>query len=159
MGKSRDPMRLTRHVQGLLHTRWGGYAPPTSCTLIPLPSDVCGRDKNPWSASVLAVVPTMRVPENVSWHKDLVYNSMWSLLAEISLWNRAKSDSERIKRVLMTGLGTGVGKVDKQVCADQMILAVKHWVETLPEEVDWSDVMARAKEVQDTIIDPPFKAK
>ena len=92
----------------------------------------------------------MRTPVDVSWHKDLVYNSMWSLLAEISLWNRGKADNERIKRVLMTGLGTGVGNVSKEICAKQMVLAVKHWIRPAPPTPDWSDVAPRAQEVKDT---------
>ena len=140
-------MRLSRHVQASLRARWAGYAPPSSCTLVPLPSDVSGPTKNPWGASVLAVVPTMRFPEPVAWHRDLVYNSMWSLLAEISLWNRT---SKRINRVLMTGLGTGVGEIGVEVCARQMVLAVKHWTQPVLHEPDWEDVLPRVREVEDT---------
>jgi hypothetical protein len=58
----------------------------------------------------MAVIPTMRVPDNVSWHKDLVYNCMWSLLCEIVKWNR-NPNQEPIRTVLSTGLGTGTGYV------------------------------------------------
>ena len=153
MGESKDVKRLTRHVQSQLHTRWSGYAPPASCTLVPLPSDVSGPGKNPWGASVLAVVPTMRVPQDVSWHKDLVYNCMWSLLSEISLWNREKAEGERIGRVLMTGLATGTGKLSTKVCGEQMVLATKHWLQGLPPQLDWADVMPRAKQIEKTFAD------
>ncbi|KAJ3534042.1 hypothetical protein NM688_g7196 [Phlebia brevispora] len=153
MGESGDIMRLSRHVQRHLHTRWGGYAPPSSCTLVPLPPDVSGPEKNPWGARLLAIVPTMRVPEDVHWNKDLVYNCMWSLLAEVSLYNRGKEEGERIERVLMTGLGTGTGQVSKKVCADQMVLATKHWLQGLPSELRWPDVIPRANEIQETFED------
>ena len=146
-GDGEDIMRLSRHVQASLRARWAGYAPPSSCTLVPLPSDISGPTKNPWGASVLAVLPTMRFPESVAWHWDLVYNSMWSLLAEISLWNRS---SEPINRVLMTGLGTGVGEIGAEVCARQMVLAVKHWIQPELQEPDWEDVLERVNEVEGT---------
>lgn len=143
-------MRLTRHVQGYLRRTWGGYAPPSSCTIVPLPSDVSGAGKNPWSARTLAVLPTMRVPQEVSWNKDLVYNCMWTLLCQISLWNRDRKEGEHIHRVLMTGLGTGCGNVAAEVCAKQMVLAVKHWTQDLPHEPEWGDVLPRAKQIEAT---------
>ena len=148
-------MRLTRHVQSSLLSRWGGYAPPSSCTLVPLPSDVSGPGNNPWSARTLAVVPTMPIPEEVAWNKELVYNCMWSLLSEIAVWNRDKAEEVRIKRVLMTGLATGVGKVASEICARQMVLAVKHKAQPLPSEPDWVDVMPRAMEVKHTYSNRP----
>ena len=70
---------------------------------------------------------------------------MWSLLAEISLWNRS---SEPINRVLMTGLGTGVGEIGAEVCARQMVLAVKHWIQPELLKPDWEDVLERVNEVE-----------
>ena len=44
---------------------------------------------------------------------------------------------ERISRVVMTGLGTGTGGVSAERCGRQMVLAVKHYLEGLPEKVRW----------------------
>ena len=35
----------------------------------------------------LAVVPTMRIPESVAWHRDLVYECVWNLLSALERWN------------------------------------------------------------------------
>ena len=151
MGVSHDIARLTHHVQRALRVRWRGFAPPASCTLVDLPSDVSGDGGNPWHARVLAVLPTMRVPDVVDWHRDLVYNSMWALLAEVAQWNRGRAEEEQIKTVLMTGLGTGTGNVSVERCAAQMVLAVKHFQEGWPDEPTWRDVVPAHEEVEETI--------
>jgi hypothetical protein len=57
----------------------------------------------------MATLPTMRTPKDVSWHKDLVYNTMWTFLAELERWNNAlqSGEDDTVRTVLMTGLGTG----------------------------------------------------
>ncbi|OCH95183.1 macro domain-like protein [Obba rivulosa] len=145
-----DEWRLTDHCQLFIRDRWHGYTTPGSCMIIPLQEDVAGKH-NPWNASCTAIVLTIRTPEDVSWHRDIVYNSMWSLLAEISLWNRFCADnSERnmIQTVLMTGLGTRQGGIGAEKAARQMILAVKHFLDDLPFPVRWKDVQTRTKEVE-----------
>lgn len=100
----------------------------------------------------------MRYPEQLTWHKDIVYNTMWSLMAELETWNKKADDEEKkIKKVLMTGLGTGVGKIPSAVCAKQMALAVKHFLYERREEdqrsqaendfLSWDKVLGLAKEV------------
>ncbi|KAI6154628.1 hypothetical protein BKA82DRAFT_82970, partial [Pisolithus tinctorius] len=119
---SKDFHALTRLVQAAIRDRYYGFAPPGSCILVP------GLPPNDFSCKVIAVCPTMRYPEELKWHKDIVYNTMWSLLVELEIWNEKADDEEKkIKKVLMTGLGTGVGKIPSSVCAKQMALAVKHF--------------------------------
>ena len=132
--------------------------PPGSCTIVPLPEDVSGPNKNPWHTTSLAILPTMHTPEDVSWDKDLVYNAMWTLLVEIKRWNLsvgkdgATSGSSSIHTVLMTGLGTGQGGISAKRCAQQMVLAVKHWQQGLPENhVRWEDVQQRNAEIERTM--------
>ena len=86
----------------------------------------------------------MRYAVDVRWHQDLVYNAVWSLLVEIRQWNaehlapRSGDDAHKIiKRVLMTGLGTGYGKVSAARCAQQMI---RHFAQGVPDEADWDNV-------------------
>ena len=106
----------------------------------------------------------MHTPEDVSWHKDLVYNAMWTLLVEIKRWNQGlevgndddgDSSTSNIHTVLMTGLGTGQGGVSVKRCAQQMVLAVKHWQQQqqrLPENhVRWEDVQQRNAEIERTM--------
>lgn len=141
---------LTRCCQTALQQRWRGYAPPASCTIAALPPEVSGEGKNPFATTSIAIVPTMRQPEDVSWHKDLVYNSMWSLLVEIAHWNNAGAGA-RIEKVLMTGFATGTGKVSTEKCAQQMMLAVRHFVQGVPDHADWAEVSPIVKEVQETL--------
>ncbi|EJF56640.1 macro domain-like protein, partial [Dichomitus squalens LYAD-421 SS1] len=157
-GRSADVYALTDHVQATLGTRWGGFAPAGTCTLVPLPAGVSGREGNKWGTHTLAVLPTMKEPEWVGWNRELVYNGMWSLLCEIGRWNEEaegagrdpggsrcleakregeKNGQERIERVVMTGLGTGTGGVSAARCGRQMVLAVKHYLQGLPEKVRW----------------------
>ena len=134
--------------------------PPGSCTIVPLPEDVRGPHKNPWHTTSLAILPTMHTPRDVSWHKDLVYNAMWTLLVEIKRWNQLKkvgkdgTATSNIHTVLITGLGTGQGGISVKRCAQQMVLAVKHWQQQqgLPENhVRWEDVLQRNAEIERTM--------
>jgi hypothetical protein len=100
----------------------------------------------------------MRYPVDVRWHQDLVYNAVWSLLVEIRQWNvdhlvPGPGDAHRkvIKRVLMTGLGTGYGKVSATRCAQQMVLAMKHFAQGVPDEADWDNVSSLIQEVNVTL--------
>jgi len=105
---------------------------------------------NPWGVGIMAIIPTMRVPDDVSWHKDLVYNCTWSLLCEIVKWN-SNPNHHPIRTVLSTGLGTGTGGVDYDQCARQMVLAVKHFQNPLPAYPRWEDVESYGQDVEETI--------
>ena len=167
---------LTDHVQRALRARWNGYAPPGTCTLVGLPEGVSGAGKNAWGTHTLAVVPTMKRPEEVGWNRELVYNGMWALLCEVERWNAAADaraeavasetgaggvdvggpgssvsvSGTRISRVLMTGLGTGAGGVSAERCARQMVLAVKHFEEGVAEHARWETVQRQMEEVEET---------
>ncbi|KAH9913730.1 uncharacterized protein B0H18DRAFT_158211 [Fomitopsis serialis] len=155
-----DIMALTRCAQAALKARHFGFAPPGTCTLVPLTPELRQNPRFP-RCSVLAVCPTMRYPVDVSWHEDLVYNTMWSLLVEVERWNesvnRGEREGESIRKVCMTGLATGVGGVRKEVCARQMILAVKHFLDVTSGEGRkrwaredfpmWNDVLPIAEDV------------
>ncbi|KAG1888180.1 macro domain-like protein, partial [Suillus subluteus] len=147
-----DIWHLTDHCQTYIRDVWHGYIPPGSCMIVPLPDDITSAG-NPWDARALAISPTMRVPDDVSWHQDLVYNAMWSLLVQLDRWNKA-SDAEghvKIQTVLMTGFGTGTGGIDVDKCAQQMMLAVKHFRMPLADHVRWSSVEQRVRDVLGTI--------
>ena len=172
--KTRGFWHISNHVQSYLETQYRGYLPPGSCIIVPLPDDVSGptrfildpdgRDQdaegntgvnygNPWGATSMAVLPTMREPANVEWHQDLVYNCMWTLQVEIEKWNASLSDDKKpISRVLMTGLGTGCGKVPSEKCASQMVLSVKYFNEPVLVQPRWSDVGGRGEFIRSTII-------
>ncbi|KZT09785.1 macro domain-like protein [Laetiporus sulphureus 93-53] len=151
-----DVMALTRCAQAAIKERYYGFAPPGTCTLVQLPELLRQNPQYP-RCRVLAVSPTMRYPIDVHWHKDLVYNTMWSLLTELEHWNEHAAEVDRIESVAMTGLATGVGGIDKELCACQMVLAIKHFLDTRSEEgqkrwaqeefPQWRDVLPIAEEV------------
>lgn len=148
---------LSRHVQRALRARWHGYLPPGSCLIISLPRNVEGDGKQ-FGASSIAVLPTMRYVVDIRWHQDLVYNAMWSLLVEVRRWNadvlaQGLGDTrvKPIERVLMTGLGTGFGRVSAARCAQQMILAIRHFAQGVPEEPNWENVNGMIQEVNGTL--------
>ena len=78
----KDIWALTNTVQDVLKRQHRGFLPPASCTLVPLTPALTAS--NALRCTVLAVVPTMRTPEDVSWHLDIVYDCMWNLLT--ALW-------------------------------------------------------------------------
>jgi hypothetical protein len=148
---------LSRHVQRALHARWHGYIPPGSCLITTLPSEVVGSNGNQFGASSIAIVPTMRYPGDVRWHQDLVYNAVWSLLVEVNRWNADVMDhgagktGHKIERILMTGLATGYGQVSAVRCAQQMMLAISHFVQGVPENADWEAVNDLIGDVNATV--------
>ncbi|KAH8999932.1 macro domain-like protein [Lactarius hatsudake] len=147
---------LTRQVQRALHVQSHGYLPPGSCLITSLPEDLAGINGNRFGASSIAVMPTMRYPVDVRWHQDLIYNVMWNLLVQVTRWNRepgvaGNTGVKKIERILMTGLATGTGRVSAQRCAKQMMLAVRHFTQGVPEYADWVDVDELISDVNATV--------
>jgi len=139
-----DVLAPTAFVQSALYKRWKGFAPPGSCTIIPLKGS--SFENNIHGCAYIALCPTMRRPESVTWNREIVYNLMWSILVSLEQHNAALDDSMqvgtgvRIQKVLMTGLGTGVGGVSSARCAQQMALAVKHFLEASANPEKWSSM-------------------
>ncbi|PGH16746.1 hypothetical protein AJ79_01619 [Helicocarpus griseus UAMH5409] len=155
---------LTHAAQKVLYERWRGYAPPGTCTLVLFPEEIAQTAK--WGCRFVAICPTMRMPENVVWDREVVYKCVWGLLGEVEGWNRrvregkgdgkGKAESDkRIGRVLMPPLAVGVGKVSKERWAGQVVLAMKHFVDALerPERwsrLDWAELGKESFEVSMT---------
>jgi O-acetyl-ADP-ribose deacetylase (regulator of RNase III) len=151
-----DVLAPTAFVQTALYERWKGYAPPGSCTIIPLKGS--SFENNLYECAYIALCPTMRIPESVTWNREIVYNLMWSILISLEQHNAAVAEvgsGIRIQKVLMTGLATGVGGVSSVRCAQQMALAVKHFLEATahPDKwssMNWDDTVASSVEVRRT---------
>ena len=139
-----DVLAPTKFVQAALYKRWKGYAPPGSCTLIPLKGS--SFENNPHECAYIALCPTMRVPESVTWNREIVYNIVWSILVSLEQHNAAVDElteiaaGVRIRKVLMTGLATGVGGVSGQRSAQQMALAIKHFLDASRHPEKWSSL-------------------
>ncbi|KDQ32603.1 hypothetical protein PLEOSDRAFT_1032445 [Pleurotus ostreatus PC15] len=153
---------ITRIAQSVLYSRWKGYAPPGTCTMVPLQATVC--ENNPHKCAYIALVPTMRVPEEVTWNREIVYNCVWSLLNALTHHNESAGEgADKISTVLMTGLGTGVGYISPEVFGKQTALAFKHFLdsEAHPDKwssLQWRDADAYSREVAETYRQPEKKA-
>ena len=133
-----DVLAPTRLAQATLYEHWKGYAPPGSCTLVPLDGSVC--ENNAHGCAFIALCPTMRIPEDVVWNREIVYNCVWSLLITLEQHNRVvelSGGGTSIRRILMTGLATGVGNVSPQRCAQQMALAVRDFIDASQNAGKW----------------------
>ncbi|KAI0363693.1 macro domain-like protein [Pilatotrama ljubarskyi] len=134
-----DSDALTRAAQAVLYKRWRGYAPPGTCTLIPLAGTPCAANR--FDCRFVALCPTMRFPGSVTWHKEIVYNCVWSLLVEIDAHNAVTSGetgTERIETVVMTGLAAGTGAYSPRECAKQTALAFAHFEEASANPEKWA---------------------
>lgn len=120
-----DEDAVTTHCQTYLHAIMNGYQMPGTSLLIPMHPFINNRNH----CKYIAHCPTMRKPGNCRWNKEVVYNCMWNLLCELRRHNTCTNDP--IKRVFITGLGTGIGNFPSEICASQMILAYKHFVRNL----------------------------
>ncbi|KID94493.1 phage tail assembly-like protein, partial [Metarhizium majus ARSEF 297] len=149
-----DYLALTHVAQAKLYDEWCGFAPPGSCTLVRIPDEFRGRSKNVWGTRYIALCPTMRTPQEVEWDREVVYESIWSLLVAIDKHNRARPE-DRISSILMTPLATGTGRVSPERWAHQMFLAMKHFVDAKRHPDKWSkletvEIFEYANEVSDT---------
>ncbi|KAG1859909.1 hypothetical protein C8R48DRAFT_713606 [Suillus tomentosus] len=117
--------------------------------IVTLPDDVASTG-NPWDAYALAISPTMRAPDDDSWHQDLVYNTMWLLLVE--RWIKASDAENRLKiqMVLMTGLGLEALEWQMRTADGILARAVKHLRLPLADRVCWDDVGQRVRGVRTT---------
>ncbi|EFY88078.1 hypothetical protein J3459_012768 [Metarhizium acridum] len=155
-----DYLALTNVAQATLYDEWCGFAPPGSCTLVRISDEFLPRSKNVWGTRYIALCPTMRMPQEVEWDREVVYESIWSLLVTIDKHNRAVdqgkgSPGDRISRILMTPLATGMGRVSPERWAHQMLLAMKHFVDAKRHPDKWSklktvETFEYANEVADT---------
>jgi O-acetyl-ADP-ribose deacetylase (regulator of RNase III) len=155
LAPSKDFGAPTRLAQSTLYQRWRGFAPPGTCTLVPLVGTDCGMNQH--DCKFIALCPTMRTPENVNWDFEVVYECTWSLLVAIDNHNAIASASgqPKIAKIIVPGLATGVGGVSVEKCAVQMALAIKHYVEAVsnPEKwskLRWNEIYVSASEVEET---------
>jgi O-acetyl-ADP-ribose deacetylase (regulator of RNase III) len=72
----------------------------------------------------LVVAPTMRVPESVA-NTVNAYLSFRAALLAVARHNAA-AGTAAIRRLLVPGLGTGIGAMDARRCAAQMRIAFDH---------------------------------
>jgi O-acetyl-ADP-ribose deacetylase (regulator of RNase III) len=155
-------LALTNVVQRTLYQQWRGYAPSGTCTLVRIPDEFEARSRNVWGAKRVAICPTMRMPDDVRWDRELVYKCIWSLLCAVDNHNRSLREDEcknpddtAIKSILMTPLATGVGAVSAETWAAQTVLAMKHFIEAseMPEKwssLGWTEISLAGMDIEKT---------
>lgn len=158
-----DYHALTRVSQAALWEEWRGFAPPGSCTLVDLENpQLKPAGEETWYCRYLALCPTMKVPINVNWDCEVVYECIWALLVAIDKHNMlmgtaAEGNYIPIRSILMTPLATGVGFWSPEQWAEQTVLAMKHFavaVEKGPDEDSkgriWGDIHKLYDELERT---------
>lgn len=142
LAPSHDHDAPTRHVQSVLYREWRGYAPPGTCTMISLLNSPC--ESNVHGCSYIGLCPTMRFPEEITWNREVIYNCMWSLLVQLDKHNTAiqagGGAARRIRSVVIPGLGTGIGEVPIERCAQQMALAFREFLLSAANPGKWSSL-------------------
>ena len=140
-----DYLALTHVAQARLYDEWRGFAPPGTCTLVRIPEAFEKRSKNKWGTQFLALCPTMRIPQDVTWDREVVYEAVWSLLCAVDKHNVKVQDGNgaeqvEIRSLLMTPMATGCGRVSPERWAQQLILALKHFVDAKDNPRQWSSL-------------------
>ncbi|KZP00930.1 macro domain-like protein, partial [Calocera viscosa TUFC12733] len=154
-----DTTPVIRSVQKHLYANHRGYLSAGQCAIAPLPAELCGPS-NVLGCKYIAVLPTMRLPERIEWQRDIVYDCMWNLLLALEKHNGAavaEHSGKEIRTVVMSGLATGTGGISHQKCAEQMVLAVKHFREATSTPAMWSQFDWEDVEVLDEEIGPTRK--
>ena len=100
----------------------------------------------------MLLCPTMRIPSNVVWDREVVYECVWSLLCAVDNHNESvrrrnaslegaanpgRHSPKEIKSILMTPLATGVGRVSAERWASQCVIAMKHYAEAVANPEVW----------------------
>ena len=116
--------RVEQAVRAAIEKRFGGEIPVGSATIVGT-----GSQRIPY----LVVAPTMRRPRSVA-HSENAYKAMRAAIVEVVRFNQALSEKESvIRRVLIPGLGTGIGGLDPFDAAEQMRKAYEEVRQTLLE--------------------------
>lgn len=124
------PSSCTEVVQEELYQKWRGFQPTGTCMLVRIFPEAT-------AIRYVAHVPTMRVPESIKYNQDIVYQSMWSLLAALEHHQNSASATDNIRHILMTGFGTGVGGISARQCAYQQMQALEDYEEAQMNPDKW----------------------
>jgi O-acetyl-ADP-ribose deacetylase (regulator of RNase III) len=112
---------ITRVLQRILQWEVNGYNPPANAVVANMARQL-GVD-----VPQLVHLPTMSSPSYIPRGSPIVFYCMWNLLCQVQRNNRAAqtpgATEVPIKRVIISGLGTGVGGVSSVACAEQMYKA------------------------------------
>ena len=139
---------VTLYCQKFLHHFYQGYLHPGASFLIPMHE----FNEKRYGATYIALTPTMKFPKRIINKEGVIYDCMWSLLSE--LYRHNKNTTNKIRTVCITGLGTGVGQYPVKTCALEMILAYRHFIESISkswQEVTWEDIRGKQLDLDEIL--------
>ena len=138
---------VTDFCQEYIYAIYNGYQVPGTALLIPMQPFA----DNVAKCRYILHCPTMRTPSNCRWNHEVVYNCMWNLMCELRRHNVISTD--KIVKVLVTGLGTGIGKFPSETCAKQMVLAYAHFMRNLikpSKTTSWGEARDDGLDIEQT---------
>jgi len=116
-----------KKVQAILKDKHNFKQMPGTATLVKMQSDKC---------KYILHVPTMIIPMRIT-NKEVIYWGFYNLLQEVHMHNKSFDD---IKKICMSGLGTGAGRVQGDQFVKLIKLAYDHFLENLQKnEMTWDD--------------------
>lgn len=116
---------IEKGLQNAIAMECAGYNPPGNTLIVDMDKQVGYKPLGTYQHPLLLHLPTMSVPSTIKSHDPLIFNCVWGLLSAITKHNL---NSERqITSVLLSGLGTGVGKVPDDDCARQIVEALDQY--------------------------------
>jgi O-acetyl-ADP-ribose deacetylase (regulator of RNase III) len=108
--------QFTVEMQKQLLDKSGGYSQPGTCVLLETKVNKC---------KYVALCSTMVIP-SVIVDYSIIYHCFWNLL--ITIHNHNKTSDDKIKNILLTGLGTGVGNVGTIANCRLLNLAIENYL-------------------------------
>ncbi|ANB12361.1 hypothetical protein AWJ20_611 [Sugiyamaella lignohabitans] len=123
---------ITLCLQDVLLEKMGGYNPVSHALVVnmsdalksfPKTMEAAGQLKN--SIPQLIHTPTMALPTVIPPGSRVIFDCMWNIICSIKQ-NNVVSET-KINRVLLPGLGTGVGRVSADSCASQVVTALQYF--------------------------------
>lgn len=112
---------IEKSLQNAIAMECAGYNPPGNTLIVDMDKQVGYKPLGTFKNPLLLHLPTMSVPSTIKNSDPLIFNCVWGLLSAITKYNY--TSERQITGVLLSGLGTGVGKVPDDDCARQIVEA------------------------------------
>ncbi|KAK9470178.1 uncharacterized protein V1510DRAFT_423773 [Dipodascopsis tothii] len=135
-----------------------GFQTPGSCYIMDLTAVGRLRSAGVGSAGFryIAHTPTMIVPAVLAGEaRKTPYFCTYAVLAAVRRFNATVAPDNAIRSVAISGLGTGVGGLSPDVCARLMVLAWRHFHESLNglrNDDDWDKMTAWTEEIDAALL-------
>ncbi|ODV59139.1 putative ADP-ribose 1''-phosphate phosphatase [Ascoidea rubescens DSM 1968] len=131
----KDFLLTESRLQNQIGLNANGYVPVGCARLVKFDEkhDISFANSKAWKllrSNHILHIPTMAVPESlISFLSTdsisrLVFDCTWQILTTINSYNMHHFNDEYLETIVISGLGTGWGKVPYDICARSMITAI-----------------------------------